>query len=340
MDDKTQSRKWLLTFNNPEKYDMGHDNIRAALSVIKDVTYWCMCDEVGEQGTYHTHLFIYRRNTMRFSMIKNRFPTAHIDYCRGTCQENRDYVRKEGKHKDTDKEQTNLPDTFEEFGECSVEKQGERSDLNQLYGMIKDGMTNFQILEERPGFMTRMNDIDLCRQIIREEEFKNKFRELQVEYWYGKPGVGKSSTIMKTYGFPNVYRITSYRYPFDGYHGQDVIVFEDFHDSLKIHDMLGYLDGYPLELPCRYHNKIACYTKVFITSNVAFEEQYRGIFREYPDTYAAFERRVSHIREFGSDGFIDYQSVDEYKSKRHMKILEKENPFTVKEKYEQEKLEL
>ena len=74
MENNVQSRKWLLTFNNPEKYGFDHDNIKAALSTIKDVTYWCMCDEVGKEGTYHTHLFIFRKNTMRFSMIKNKFP--------------------------------------------------------------------------------------------------------------------------------------------------------------------------------------------------------------------------------------------------------------------------
>ncbi|MDE6852013.1 MAG: hypothetical protein K2J67_05930 [Lachnospiraceae bacterium] len=126
----TQSRKWLLTFNNPDK---NHNNIRAALSTIKNVTYWCMCDEVGKHGIYHTHLFLYRKNPMRFSMIKNKFPVAHIDYGRGTCRKNRDYVRKEGKYKDTDKEHTNMPDTFEEYGECPVERQGEhdRSDMDE-----------------------------------------------------------------------------------------------------------------------------------------------------------------------------------------------------------------
>lgn len=321
MKDTTQSRKWLLTFNNPEKYEMDHDNIRAALSTVKDITYWCMCDEIGEEGTYHTHLFLYRKNPMRFSMVKNKFPPAHIDYCRGTCQENRDYVRKEGKHKDTDKAETNLPGTFEEFGDCPIEEQGKRTDLTQLYGMVKDGMSNYEILESDPAYMLQIDKIEHCRQVIREEEFKNKFRELTVEYWFGDPGIGKSRTIMTTYGFPNVYRVTSYKYPFDGYHGEDVIVFEDFHDSLRIHDMLGYLDGYPLELPCRYRNKIACYTKVFITSNVPFDDQYRDIYRNYPKTFEAFRRRINSIREFKKDMKpVTYQSMDDYEQNRFASI--------------------
>lgn len=123
MNDKTRSRKWLLTFNNPEKFGFSHDNIKAALSTIKNLGYWCMCDEIGEEGTYHTHLFIYRKDALRFETIKKKFPTAHIDYCLGTTQDNRDYIRKEGKYKNTHKAETNLRNTFDEFGECPQEEQ-------------------------------------------------------------------------------------------------------------------------------------------------------------------------------------------------------------------------
>lgn len=312
MDDNTQSRKWLLTFNNPEKYGFDHDNIKAALSTIKNITYWCMCDEIGKNGTYHTHLFIYRESSMRFSRIKKKFPTAHIDYCRGSTQENRDYVRKEGKHKDTDKEDTNLHNTFEEFGECPIEEQGKRNDLNELYSMIKDGLSDYDIIEKNPKYMIQFNKIDRCRQVLLEEKFKNTFRELTVEYWYGDTGAGKTKTVMERYGYENVYRVTNYKYPFDGYRGQDVIVFEEFYNSFRIQEMLTYLDGYPLELPCRYNNKIACYTKVFILSNVPFDEQYREIFREHRETFNAFQRRIDCIKEFGKDGLKSYRNLDEY----------------------------
>lgn len=338
MENRTQSRKWLLTFNNPEKYDMGHDNIRAALSLIKNIDYWCMCDEVGENGTYHTHLFLFRRNPMRFSMVKNRFPAAHIDYCRGTTQENRDYVRKEGKHRETDKAETNLPGTFEEYGECPVERQGERADIGLLYAMVKDGMSNYDILESNPGYMLQIDKVERCRQIVREEQFRDAFRELSVEYWYGETGRGKTRTVMEQYGYGNVYRVTNYRYPFDGYAGQDVIVFEEFYDSLRIQDMLTYLDGYPLELPCRYNNKIACYTKVYILSNVAFDEQYRDVFREFPRTFEAFERRIGRVRQFLSDRIVDYDSVADYRGRRMAASLEEECLFT--ERYRQEKMSL
>ncbi|MDE7339273.1 MAG: replication protein [Lachnospiraceae bacterium] len=311
MNDRTQSRKWLLTFNNPEKFGFSHDNIKAALSTIKNLDYWCMCDEVGKEGTYHTHLFIYRQNTMRFQMIKNKFPTAHIDYCRGTTQENRDYIRKEGKYKDTDKEETNLHNTFEEFGECPIEEQGKRNDLNALYTMIKDGLSNYEILESNPAYMLQLEKIENCRQVILAEEFKHRFRELEVEYWFGKTDTGKSRTIMERYNY-NVYRVTDYKHPFDNYKGQDVIMFEEFHSNIKIQDMLVYLDGYPLDLPCRYNNKVACYTKVYITSNMSLKDQYVNIQREYEETWNAFLRRINVVKTFGEKGLIRCESVHDF----------------------------
>lgn len=312
MNDKTQSRKWLLTFNNPEKYGFNHDNIKAALSTIKDVEYWCMCDEIGKEGTYHTHLFIFRKNPMRFQMIKNKFPIAHIDYCRGTTQENKDYIRKEGKHAGTDKEETNIKDTFEEYGECPIESQGKRNDFGQLYGMIKDGMSNFEIMESSPDYMMQLDKIDYCRQIIRMEEFKNKFRDLTVEYWFGKTAVGKTRSIMEKYGYENVYRVTDYSHPFDTYKGQDVLVFEEFHSNIKIQDMLNYLDGYPLDLPSRYINKVACYTKVYLTSNISLKEQYTDIQKEYEETWNAFLRRINIVMTFISDGKTRRESVHDF----------------------------
>ena len=66
---------------------------------------------------------------------------------------------------------------------------------------------------------------------------------------------------MELYGYENVYHVTNYDHPFDDYRGQNVILFDEFRSSLPVADMLKYLDGYPLMLPCRYSNKVACYTK-------------------------------------------------------------------------------
>ena len=96
-ENNTQSRKWLLTINNPSEHGLNHAAIREILEKFKKLDYWCMCDEEGDEcSTLHTHIFIFRQNPIRFSAIKNKFPTAHIDQCRGLSSENRAYVLKDG----------------------------------------------------------------------------------------------------------------------------------------------------------------------------------------------------------------------------------------------------
>lgn len=302
----SRSRKWQLTINNPSEKGFTHDVIKEKLHELKSIVYWCMCDEIGENGTYHTHVYIAVSNAVRFTTLKKKFEGAHFEIVsKGTSEQNRDYIRKEGKWVTSKKKETNLIDTFEEFGEIPVERQGARNDLHDLYDMIKSGLTNYEIIESNPDYMLHIDKIERCRQIVRENKYKNTFRHLDVTYIFGVTGSGKTRTVMEEYGYENVFRITDYQHPFDNYQGQEVIVFEEFCSSLKIQDMLNYLDGYPLELPCRYTNKIACFIKVFIISNIDLVNQYESIQYEHNETWNAFLRRINNVKIYYKDGTID-----------------------------------
>lgn len=311
MDSDSQSRKWQITINNPVDKGYTHERIKEELSKFKAMVYWCMSDEIGEEGTYHTHIYFALSSATRFSTVKKRFNQGHFEIANGTSQQNRDYVYKEGKWEKDKKKETNLNETHDEYGTMPVERQGARNDLADLYDMIKQGMNNFEILEVSPSYMMNIDKIERVRQIIKENLYKNTFRKLDVAYVYGTTDSGKTRTIMEKYEYENVYRVTNYEHPFDGYKGQDVIVFEEFRSSLKIQDMLNFLDGYPLELPCRYADKIACYTKVYITTNIPLERQYENIQKECVETWNALLRRIHKIKEYSKKKVIEY-SMDEY----------------------------
>lgn len=306
----TQSRKWQVTINNPVQNQLDHNQIKNQLADITSIQYWCMSDEIGENGTYHTHLYIACKSAIRFSTLKNKFPAAHFEMCKGTSQQNKDYVFKQGKWEKDKKKETNLDETHEEYGEMPIERQGQRNDLHDLYDMIKSGMDNYSIINENPIYMMNIDKIERARQIIKENEFKETFRILNVSYYYGETGTGKTRSVMETYGYKNVYRVTDYDHPWDGYKGQDVVIFEEFRSSLKVQDMLNYLDGYPLELPCRYANKIACYTNVYIITNIPLHMQYQSIQVEHNETYQAFIRRIHTKKEFKKQ--VQYQSELEF----------------------------
>lgn len=302
----SQSRKWQVTINNPLDKGYTHGHLKEILSGMKSVIYWCMADEVGENGTYHTHLYLQGRGGINFSTIKKRFEGGHFEMAKGTAAQNREYVMKAGKWENDKKHETQVPDTIEEWGEMPVERQGARNDLADIYSMVKQGMTNFEIMEQVPDTMLYLDKIEAVRQTLRDEEFAEKWRDLEVTYIYGDTGTGKTRYVMEKYGYRNVYRVTDYRHPFDGYMGQDVIFFEEFRSSLPLGDMLKYLDGYPVVLPCRYANRQACFTKVYIGTNVCIDEQYPDLQRNNMKDFLAFLRRIHTVKYYSLEGIRTY----------------------------------
>ena len=301
-----QSRKWLLVINNPQDCGLDHERLKEILSLFHPL-YYCMADEIATTGTYHTHGYLYTHSPARFSTLKNRLPTAHIEKAYGTSKENRDYIRKSGeKWSGTEKAETSVPGTFFEFGQLPTEAEEKSPVMHQLLQSVKEGMTNTEIIEQTPSMAFRIREIDVLRQTLLAEKYAVENRSLEVTYLYGSTGAGKTWGIYERHDPRSIYRVTNYRasrgISFDGYHGQDVLVFEEFHSQIPIEDMLNYLDIYPLALPARYNDKTACYTKVYITSNLPLEKQYREEQWDRPETWRALLRRIHTIIEYLPDG--------------------------------------
>lgn len=321
--EEMQSRKWLVTANNPKEHGLTREIVREKLSGIKGKPYWCLAEEVGQKGTHHIHLFIARASAFKRSQIAALFPGAHIDRCNGTCIEIRDYVKKDGAKYNKDEsghycyvdasgkkhEGTNFKDTFEEHGDVPIEQQGKSPVSELIVSLVKSGATNLEIIGAVPSAYEKVDKINRLRNSIKEEKFEDVFRKLEITYIFGKSGAGKTRYVMEKYGYTNCCRVTDYEHPFDAYNAQDVIIFEEFRSSLKHGDMLNYLDGYPLLLPARYYNRQACYTKVYIITNIPPDEQYIGVDSE---SRAAFFRRIGTVREYDANGYKEYAGVDDY----------------------------
>lgn len=309
-----QSRKWLCTINNPAEKGLDVDNCLQKVLSLKGAEYACASLEIGaKEQTPHIHAFAYYKNPKSFDTMRNLIPNGNWDACRGTCQENRDYVFKLGKWIETDKGTTPVEGMQREYGEMPPERLCPKPELAFLYELIKQGYSDAEIIAEYPEYMFDLSHIQRCRLIIRQEEYKNKWRDLDVVYIYGKTGAGKSRYVMETFGYQNVFRVTDYNHPFDTYEGQDVIMFEEYSSSLKINDILLYLDGYPLKLPARYSDKQACYTKVFITTNTPLTKQYPNVRDENRETWLAFLRRINKVIWYKSkDEIITYDTTSIY----------------------------
>lgn len=298
---RASSRRWMLTINNPEQTD---EEMQKYIKSLEHFKYSTFQREKGhEKETEHFQIFIIFTIGKRFSTLKSYFPTAHIEQAQGTNVQCRDYCSKED---------TRISGPFE-IGEFAEERA--RNDIKSLMELISAGADNETLKGLYPNQYFRFKDkIERLRQECVACQYEDKLRHVEVTYIWGKTGTGKTRRVLEEYGLKNVYRVTDYfKDPWFAYKNQDVVLFEEFRGQFKISEMLNYLDIYPLWLPSRYSNKIACFTKIFITTNVPLSKQYLNIQEEEPETYLAFKRRIHNVvrvDEAGSHNENEQLSMD------------------------------
>lgn len=158
----------------------------------------------------------------------------------------------------------------------------------------------------------RWDKVERARQAVREQQYRDTFRQLEVVYIWGPTGAGKTRSVMEQYSYSGVYRVTDYAHPFDSYAGEDVLLLDEYSSNFKLRELLNLLDGYPLSLPCRYANRVACYKKVYIISNLNLSKQY--VDEQYHDaaTFAALLRRIHKVIQYTDVGVFHEYDTAEY----------------------------
>lgn len=278
---KMQSRRWMLTINNETRTD---EELCNYISSLEHFKYYCFQRERGEkEHTEHIQLYLVFSIGKRFNTIKTYFERAHIEKARGSNVQCRDYCSKSD---------TRISGPFED-GEFA--EQRARTDITNLYEMIDAGASDFEIRTAYPSLYSKMSRfIEEERQKSLSRKFSEIERDVKVTYIYGPPGSGKSTYVSRL-GYKNLFKVINYKKnPFDGYKGQDILWLEEFNSQFPVESCLTILDKFPLNLPCRYMDKVACYTKVFITTNLPPENQY--IKDDIPKLQRdAFMRRLTNI---------------------------------------------
>lgn len=72
--------------------------------------------------------------------------------------------------------------------------------MAELYDLIKQGCSNYEILETNPRFILHMDKVERARQTVREEKFKELWRWVETTYIWGTTGAGKTRSVMDEYG--------------------------------------------------------------------------------------------------------------------------------------------
>lgn len=287
MKERKQFRNFCLTLNNEKRTD---EELLEYVKTIPYIKYAIFQRERGEKkGTEHIQMYLEFSMQRTFNDLKKIFPKAHIEQRLGTKEQARDYCRKE----ETRLEGHNPM----EFGNFVA--GGQRSDLEDIMKMVADDVPIKEIAEKYPlQYFRYAKTIDMWRQEFLRDKYSNKFRNLEVVYIYGSAGCGKTSDILNRYGYENVYRVFQYKNAFDTYNGQDVLILDEYRSNFDIELFLNIIDGYPMLLPSRYNDRVACYTKVFIISNIPLQKQYLYYQKSENETWKAILRRIHKIYNY------------------------------------------
>lgn len=90
----TRTRAWCLTINNYEDFNLVVESAQIFEKYV-------IGKEVGENGTPHLQMWLYKKDKICFNKLKTLFPTAHIEPAKGNeasnvkyCTKENDYVSK------------------------------------------------------------------------------------------------------------------------------------------------------------------------------------------------------------------------------------------------------
>lgn len=275
----SRNRSWVVTLN------VEHYSKAEVQEKLKAYTYIGQMEKGDETGYVHWQLYIENKTAIRFSTLKKKFPTGHFEVRWGTKKQAYDYATKS---------KTAIPDTVIKNGEIDItETDSPKVSVEAAVSLMERGMRVNEVLVKYPSLWRSMAYLERAQAIIDENNHSMSERDVRVEYIYGQPGTGKTRYIYETHGYDQVYRVTNYKNPFDGYQGQDVLVLDEFYDSIPLDQLLNVIDVYPFKMPARYNDHWAAYTKVYIISNRKLQDQYSTLFFYEDERAPSFYRRIS-----------------------------------------------
>jgi len=130
---------WCFTVNNP--------TLAEKVEILPEGVSYCIYQlEEGQNGTPHYQGYVELTRPQRISWLKRHlFLRGHYERRRGTASQAAAYCKKnEGR----------LEGPFE-LGEMIEQQQGRRSDLERAIAMVRDGKSDWDLMQEVPSVMAR-----------------------------------------------------------------------------------------------------------------------------------------------------------------------------------------
>jgi len=267
-DRQMRLRNFCFTLNN---YDS--DSLVALKSSDK-LSYLIVGKEVGESGTPHLQGYCELKGQLIFKNVKKLLPTAHIEKRFGSAEQASKYCKKDGE--------------FEEIGEIS--QQGARTDIYSATRAIAEGVPMRQVAMDNPvTYVKYYRGLDAFRRVCCE---KPRNKPPKVVVLYGPTGTGKSKRAREFAVDPWIWTPLKGNW-FDGYYGQDTVIFEEYRGQFPLSHLLVLLDRYSVDVQVKGGSSHFSPSTIVLTSPLHPRDW-------YPDTTENLNqlfRRITEIIE-------------------------------------------
>lgn len=142
-------RNFFLTCNNPLEHGWSQEKlIQKAKEKGEDLIYYVISDEIGlEKKTPHTHFFFCYKNKKSLDKARQDFLNCDVEEMYSTFSDCRNYVLKEGKYKGSEKEDTRVEGTQQEWGTIPRDRKKSLT-YEQIETKLQDGVKVEEILTE------------------------------------------------------------------------------------------------------------------------------------------------------------------------------------------------
>lgn len=212
-----------------------------------------------ETNRGHWHVYVRYDKRKKFSTLRRVWPEgSHLEIARGSEEEARDYCTKE---ESREKEGRELGEYDPEIGN----RQGERTDMEEIMDLIRTGATLRELTARYPGQCIRYH-AGLQKMIECVGPETPIEREVEVLILWGPTGTGKTHRILHAY--PQAYLASPGRDPWGQYRGQATVLFDEFDwEKWTLQEMNRFLDKWRCPLDARYYNRYAEWTLAVICAN-------------------------------------------------------------------------
>ena len=225
--------------------------------------------EIGESGYRHWQILAIFKRSVRTAAVMSAFVPCHAEPTRSAAAEQ--YVWKD----DTAEIATRF-----EIGE-KPHKRNSRTD----WQLVWDAAVAGNLLAIEPG--VRIQYYRTLRAIGQDFAKPTRQNRSAIVYW-GPTGTGKSHRAWAEAGDDAFGKDPRTKW-FDGHHGQENIVCDEFRGGIDISHILRWLDKYPLRSEHKGYSKPNNSCKWWFTSNLHPKDWYPDLDE---NTWKALERRL------------------------------------------------